>query len=163
MFAGKDPTIPLVLLEDSAALFGLIVALAAVGLSWWSKSVVPDAVGSMVIGVLLCGVGVALGRDTRSLLIGEGVTPEVRAELLELANGTEGVERVTQLLTLHLGPQTVLAALKVKFRPGMLVDESEQVVDDLEERIRARLPQMKRIFVEPDGDFDERDSTTGGE
>ncbi len=153
MFSGKDPTIPLVLLEDSAALFGLIIALLAVGLSWWSESVIPDAIGSMLIGVLLCTVGVALGRDTRSLLIGEGVTPEVRAELLELANGTEGVERVTQLLTLHLGPQTVLAALKVRFRPGMLVDESEQVIDQLEERIRSCLPQMKRIFVEADGDF----------
>jgi len=153
LFSGKDPTIPLVVLEDTAAMVGLVIALAAVGLSWWTKSVVPDAIGSMVIGVLLCTVGVALGRDTRSLLIGEGVTPEVRAELLELANGTEGVERVTQLLTLHLGPQTVLVALKVRFRSGMLVDESERVIDRLEERIRSRLPQMKRIFVEPDGDF----------
>jgi len=161
IFGGKDPIIPLVLLEDTAALLGLSIALVAVGLSWWFGSAVPDAIGSMLIGALLCAVGVALGRDTRSLLIGEGVTPEVRAQLLELAEGVEGVEGITQLLTLHLGPQTVLAALKVRFRPGMLVDESERVIDQLEERIRSRLPQMKRIFVEADGDFDEADSGTG--
>ena len=161
VFSGKDPTIPLVLLEDTAALLGLSIALVSIGASWFWQSAIPDAIGSILIGALLCTVGLALARDTRSLLIGEGVTPEVRAELLELASGTEGVDRVTQLLTFHLGPQTVLVALKVRFRSGMLVDESERVVDDLEARIRARLPQMKRIFVEADGDFDESDSGPG--
>ncbi len=154
LFQGKDPTIPIVLLEDSAAMVGLVVALVSVSASWLLASPVPDAIGSLVIGVLLCTVGLALARDTRSLLIGEGVTPEVRDRVLALAVEVEGVERVTQLLTYHLGPATVLLALKVRFPAGVSVERLESTIDRLETKIREQLPQMKRIFVEPDGDYD---------
>jgi hypothetical protein len=66
------------------------------------------------------------------------------------------VEAVTQLLTLHLGPDAILLALKVRFRAGMLVADVERAIDALEERVRAQVPAMKRIFVEPDGDYLER-------
>jgi cation diffusion facilitator family transporter len=152
LFHGKDPTIPIVVLEDSGALAGLLIALIAVILTQATGSGTVDAIGSIVIGILLCAIGVLLAHDTRSLLIGEAATPEVRKRALELCIGTPGVEEVTEMLTMHLGPDTVLMALKVRFRAGMGVEESERVVDDLEERVRAELPQMKKIFVEADSD-----------
>jgi cation diffusion facilitator family transporter len=154
LFGGKDPTIPIVLLQVTGAMLGLIVALIAVVTSWVSRSAVADGVGSIVIGVLMCAIGISLAHDTRSLLLGESATPEMRKRALELARGTPGVEDVTQLMTLHLGPDTVLLALKIRLRSGMSVEEIEVVVDDLETRVRAEIPAMKRIFVEPDGDWE---------
>ncbi len=153
LFAGKDPTVPIVLLEDSGALLGLALALAAVVTTWLTGSHLPDALGSIAIGVLLCTIGFLLARDTKSLLIGEGATAEDRQQALAAIQGSSGVEAVTQMLTYHLGPDTVLLALKVRFAPDLSVAEVEQAVDDLEARVRARVPIMKRIFVEPDGDF----------
>lgn len=153
LFAGKDPTVPIVLLEDTGALLGLALALAAVVATWLTGSHLPDALGSIAIGVLLCTVGFLLARDTKSLLIGEGATAEDRQQALMAIQGTGGVEAVTQMLTYHLGPDTVLLALKVRFAPNLSVAEVERAVDDLEARVRARVPIMKRIFVEPDGDY----------
>jgi cation diffusion facilitator family transporter len=153
LFAGKDPTIPIVLLEDSGALLGLGLATIAVVLSWRTGSHLPDAFGSMAIGVLLCTIGFLLARDTKSLLIGEGATTEDRRQALAAIEGTSGVLAVTQMLTYHLGPDTVLLALKLRFARDLTVDELEKVVDDVEARVRAHVPIMKRIFVEPDGDF----------
>lgn len=153
LFHGKDPTIPVVLLEDAGAMLGLVVALVAVVVTAVTGNPAADAIGSIAIGVLLCLIGMTLAHDTRSLLIGEAATPETRKTAVEICLATEGVEDVTEMLTMHLGPDTVLVALKVRFRPGMSVEESERVVDDLEERVRAKLPQMKKIFVEADSDF----------
>jgi cation diffusion facilitator family transporter len=153
LFAGKDPTIPIVLLEDTGALLGLTIALTAVLSSWLLGSQLPDAIGSIIIGILLCTIGFLLARDTKSLLIGEGATVEHRRQALAAIQGTSGVEAVTQMLTLHLGPDTVLLALKVRFAPHLSVAEVERAVDDLEARVRAEVPIMKRIFVEPDGDY----------
>ena len=155
LFRGKDPTIPVVLMEDTAAVIGLVIALGAVIFSWVTRSTVPDAVGSILIGMLLCAAGVLLARDTRSLIIGEGVTPEVGQKALDLARGTPGVEAITQMLTYHLGPDTVLMALKVRFVARTPVEEIERITDDLEARVRAELPIMKKIFVEADGDYTE--------
>jgi cation diffusion facilitator family transporter len=159
LFAGKDPTVPIVLLEDTGALLGLVLASAAVGASWLWQSHWPDAIGSIVIGLLLCTIGFVLARDTKGLLIGEGATLESRREVLAAIADTPGVEAITQMLTYHLGPETVLLALKIRFSPTLTVAELEQAVDDLEARVRARVPIMKRIFVEPDGDYLDRART----
>lgn len=153
LFAGKDPIVPIVLLEDTGALLGLLMAVVAVLATWLLGSHWPDAVGSIAIGALLCTIGLALARDTKSLLIGEGASPEHRREALAAIAGTPGVEAVTQMLTYHLGPETVLLALKIRFRRDLTVEEMEKAVDDLEARVRTRVPIMKRIFVEPDGDY----------
>jgi cation diffusion facilitator family transporter len=156
LFAGKDPTIPIVLLEDTGALIGLALALAAVVVSALTRSPLPDAIGSIAIGALLCTIGFLLARDTKSLLIGEGATPEARQRVLDSIRGTPGLLAVTQMLTYHLGPETVLLALKVRFAPQLSVSEVEKVVDELEARVRKDQPMMKRIFVEPDGDYVEK-------
>jgi cation diffusion facilitator family transporter len=155
LFAGKDPTVPIVLLEDSGALIGLALATVSVLATWLSGSHLPDAIGSIAIGLLLCTIGVLLARDTKSLLIGEAATLEDRREAMAAIEGTPGVEAVTQMLTYHLGPETVLLALKIRFKASLSVADLEKVIDDLEARVRARVPVMKRIFVEPDGDYAE--------
>jgi cation diffusion facilitator family transporter len=159
LFRGKDPTIPVVLLEDTAAVFGLCIAFGAIGVSALTRSTVPDAIGSIVIGALLCTVGIVLARYTRSLLLGEGVTPEVRARTLGLVETTPGVLKVTQFLSMHLGPEAIILALKVRFRPKMVLEELETVIDDIEARVRAEVPEMKKIFVEPDSDYDPAQDT----
>lgn len=154
LFDSRDPTIPVVLLEDTGAVFGLSFALVAVVITTITGDARFDGIGSIAIGTLLCVIGVALARDTRSLLIGEGITLETRARVLELARQVPAVLEVRQLLSLHLGPDSVLLALKVRFTPELGLPELEQAINDLEAHIRGALPEMKKIFVEPDSRYD---------
>ncbi len=156
LFEGKDPTIPLVLMEDIAALIGLTLAFLAVGLSALTHNGIWDAVGSIVIGILLAVVAVLIARDTHSLLIGERATPEMERRAQELTEATEGVRKVTQLLTMHLGPDFIVLALKVAFTPSMPVEKVEEVINEIERKIREHEPSMKKIFVEPDSRGDMR-------
>ncbi|MGH7297936.1 MAG: cation diffusion facilitator family transporter, partial [Polyangiaceae bacterium] len=148
LLEARDPTIPLVLAEDTAAMAGLLLALAAVGLSSLTGQDFWDPAGSVVIGVLLCVVAFVLARITHGLLIGESATPEDRAQVLELTRGIDGVADVTQMLTLHLGPEVVLLALKIAFRPTLTVREVEDVTNRIEEAIRGAMPRMRKIFIE---------------
>jgi cation diffusion facilitator family transporter len=152
----RDPTIPLVLAEDTTAIGGLMVALVAVGLSGLTGQDFWDPIGSVVIGVLLCAVALVIAWITHGLLIGESATPEDRQTVLELARATDGVEGVTQMLTLHLGPEVVLLALKVAFRPTLSVREVEDVTNRIEIAIRGAMPQMRKIFIEADSRGDMR-------
>lgn len=154
LFDSRDPTIPVVLLEDTGAVFGLLFAFVAVVITTITGDPRFDGIGSIAIGTLLCVIGVALARDTRSLLIGEGITDEMRARVLQVAGAAPAVLEVRQLLSLHLGPDSVLLAMKVRFTPDLGLRELEQAINELELRIRAQLPQMKKIFVEPDSDYD---------
>ncbi len=157
--AVKDPTIPLVLAEDTTAMTGLVLALAAVGLSGATGQDFWDPAGSIAIGVLLCAVAFGIAWITHGLLIGESATPEDRSRVLEIAGATDGVERITQLLTLHLGPDVVLLAMKIAFRPNLSVEQVEDVTNLVEERIRATMPQMRKIFIEADSHGDMRGIT----
>lgn len=156
LFEGKDPTIPLVLLEDISALTGLTIALVAVGLTTLTGNGIFDALGSIVIGCLLMVVAVLIARDTHSLLIGERATREDEVEAQKQTEGTPGVTRVTQLLTMHLGPDFVVLAMKVAFDPSMHVGDVEKTINEIERRVRDRLPMMKKIFIEPDSKGDLR-------
>ena len=156
LLEARDPTIPLVLAEDTTALFGLGIALGAVVLSgatgneWW------DPLGSLIIGVLLCAVAVVLARVTHGLLIGESATVEDQAHVLRVVEAVDGVDRVTQLLTMHLGPDEVVLALKVAFRPDIKLIELEETTNLIEAKLRAVMPQMRKIFIEPDSKGDGR-------
>jgi divalent metal cation (Fe/Co/Zn/Cd) transporter len=150
---GEDPIVSLVTLEGAGAILGLVVALFAVVATEISRSSTADAVGSIAVGVLLCLVGTTLAYDTRRLLVGETVPSETREAAVAIILGTDGVEDVTEMVTLHVAPDTILVALKVRFRAGMSVEQSERVVGDMEERVRAKIPRMKKIFVEADRDF----------
>jgi cation diffusion facilitator family transporter len=156
LLEARDPTIPLVLAEDATAMAGLVVALIAVGLSSLTGQDYWDPIGSLIIGALLCGVALLLARITHGLLIGESATPENRALALKLAASVDGVESVTQLLTMHLGPDVILLAMKIAFLPTLRVAEVEEVTDRIEARIREAMPQMRKIFIEADSRGDLR-------
>jgi cation diffusion facilitator family transporter len=152
----RDPTIVLVLAEDATAILGLTLALGAVALAGITGRPFYDAVGSIAIGTLLCTVAFLLARVTHGLLIGESATPEDQTRALVLTEGTPGVDRVTQLLTMHLGPDVAILAMKVAFRPGMPVEEVEDTTNEVERRVRKVLPQMRKIFIEADSRGDGR-------
>lgn len=156
LFEGKDPTIPLVLMEDIGALIGLLIAFIAVGLSALTGNGRWDAAGSIVIGVLLMVVAVLIARDTHSLLIGERATLEDEQRSRDIVEGTPNVVRATQVLTMHLGPEFVVLALKVAFAPTLSVEELESTINEIERRIRKEQPRMMKIFVEPDSHGDLR-------
>jgi cation diffusion facilitator family transporter len=150
----RDPTIVLVLAEDTTAIVGLLVAILAVALTGASGNSVFDSAGSVAIGLLLCAVAFALARVTHGLLIGESATPADRARALLLTESTPGVDRVTQLLTMHLGPDDAILAMKLAFRPGMAVEEVEETTNEVERRVRGALPEMQKIFIEADSQGD---------
>jgi cation diffusion facilitator family transporter len=156
LLEARDPTIPLVLAEDATAMAGLIVALLAVGLNGLTGKDYWDPIGSIVIGVLLCAVSLILAWVTHGLLIGESATPEHQQRALQLAASVDGVARVTQLLTLHLGPDVILLAMKIAFEPTLSVSDVERVTNRIEAAIRAELPQMRKIFIEADSQGDLR-------
>src|ERR1700722_17705666 len=106
----RDPTIPLVLAEDTTAMAGLLLALVAIGLGSLTGQVFWDPLGSVLIGLLLCSVALVLARVTHGLLIGESASPDDQARVLQLAKKVDGVDDVTQLLTMHLGPDVVILA-----------------------------------------------------
>jgi len=163
LFEARDPTIPLVLAEDASAMAGLVIALLAVTASSVTGQDFWDPAGSVVIGVLLCGVAFVLAWITHGLLIGESATAEDQALALRLTRATEGVQGVTQLLTMHLGPDVVVLAMKVAFLPSMSVGEVEAVTNRIEAAIRAAMPHMRKIFVEADsrGDMRGVDAASG--
>ncbi len=152
----RDPTVPLVLAEDTTALFGLSVALVAVILRGVTGVAMWDALGSLVIGLLLAAVAVGLASVTHGLLIGKAAAIEDQARALEMAEATVGVERVTQILSLHLGPEVIILALKVAFTPGTPVEQVEDITNGMEKRIRDKMPRMRKIFIEVDAHGDDR-------
>lgn len=150
LMQAKDPTIPVVLAEDTAALVGLAIALSAVGLSDLTNWSGWDSVGSLLIGLVLGVVAYFLASRTHSLLLGEAVTPEDDERIKTLACSVDGVEKVRQLLSYHLGPKTVILALKVEFDAALDIRAVERCIDLIERAIREELPHMRYIFIEPD-------------
>jgi cation diffusion facilitator family transporter len=152
----RDPTIPLVLAEDTTALIGLAIAFCAVLASHLTGQAFWDPVGSILIGVLLAVVAVVLARNTHTLLIGSSADPEEQGHALALTEDVEGVEKCTQILTFHVGPDVVILAMKLAFAKDMKADAIEECINEIERRIRAELPLMRKIFIEVDANGDGR-------
>ena len=144
----KDPTIFTVLFEDTAAILGLLIAAAGLGVGQYFGWPVMDGVASVVIGLLLAATAGLLAFESASLLTGEGVQPEVRADLRRLAAAQPGVLRVNELLTMHFGPEDVLVALSLDFDDGLLVSAMESTVTTLERIFKAAHPVVTRVFIE---------------
>jgi divalent metal cation (Fe/Co/Zn/Cd) transporter len=147
----KVPELPVVLLEDVAALIGLVFAFAGVGLSSVTHQRVWDGIGTTAIGGLLVTVAVILVVETKSLLIGESAAPSVVRTIRDAVTG-DGIDRVIHLRTLHLGPEELLVAAKVAMPPSAALPEVAQAIDAAESRIRAAVPSARVIYLEPDVD-----------
>jgi cation diffusion facilitator family transporter len=146
----KAPELPVVLLEDFAALIGLVLALFGVGLTLITDDGVWDGVGTVAIGALLVAVAVVLAVETKSLLLGEAATVEsvARIEAAIVADGR--VSRVIHMKTLHLGPDELLVAAKIAVLPTDSAAEVSATIDAAEARIRAAEPIARVIYLEPD-------------
>jgi cation diffusion facilitator family transporter len=156
----RDPTIPLVMAEDVTALIGLVIAFIAVGLSHITGKPYFDPIGSLFIGVLLAAVAFMLAWVTHGLLIGASASPEDQGRVLALTEATPGVDRVTQLLTMHVGPDVVILALKIAFKHGITLADLEDATNQIEKNIRGELPHMRKIFIEADSKGDGRGLVT---
>ncbi len=146
----KAPELPVVLLEDAGALLGLIFALFGVVMTLITHNGVWDGIGTAAIGVLLVAIAFVLAVETKSLLLGEGATPEdVRTIETALLAGA-GVQRIIHMKTLYLGPDELLVAAKIAVQPSERADELAAHIDEAETRIRDALPIARVIYIEPD-------------
>jgi cation diffusion facilitator family transporter len=146
----KSPDLPVVLLEDSAALVGLVIALLGVAIADLTGNARWDGVGSLAIGLLLIGVAIVLVIEMGSLLVGESARPEVVARIRSTIEAFPTVKRCIHLRTEHLGPDEIVVATKVEFDLDLTVSELAHTIDGLEVDIRAAEPRATLIFVEPD-------------
>jgi len=146
----KAPELPAVLLEDVAALSGLLFALVGVTLATITNDDRWDGAGSLAIGVLLGGVAVVLATEMKSLLIGESAGTHVEASIVAAIEAGPEAERVIHLRTLHLGPETLLVAAKIAIRHDESAASVVAGIDAAERRIRVAVPIAELIFLEPD-------------
>lgn len=145
----KSPELPVVLLEDAGALFGLVFALLGVGLSVATGDPMWDGVGTLLIGLLLGAIAITLIVEMKSLLIGEGATDqELEAIVGELE--AEDVKRVIHIRTQYLGPEELLVAAKLELRASLDMAAIATAIDAAEARVRARVPAARLIYLEPD-------------
>jgi cation diffusion facilitator family transporter len=144
----KDPAIFTVLLEDTAALLGLLIALIALILSELLAMPVLDGVASIGIGCVLALAAILLAYETKGLLIGEAADPELDKGIRRVLAAQQHIERVNEVLTLHQGPRSILVTVSLDFRNGITADQVEGVVSDIEERIRRLDPAIGRVFIE---------------
>jgi len=145
----KVPDLPVVLLEDVAALVGLTFAFGGIGLSALVHDAIWDGIGTIAIGALLITVAVVLVVETKSLLVGESAAPAQVAAIARAAVG-DGIDRVIHLRTMHLGPEELLVAAKVAMPETASLAQVAAAIDAAEQRIRAAVPSARVIYLEPD-------------
>jgi cation diffusion facilitator family transporter len=146
----KAPELPVVLLEDLAALTGLVFALAGVGLTLLTENGYWDAVGTALIGLLLVAVAVVLGLETKSLLLGESANEKEQDLIRHGLLAGDNVLGVIHLRTMHVGPESILVASKISVRPTDSAQVVAETINDAERRIRDAVPSATYIFIEPD-------------
>ncbi len=144
----KDPTIFTVLLEDTAAILGLIVAFVGIALSQWLGIPELDGLASIVIGCILAGTATLLAQETKGLLIGEGPDPATVQEISRVLSANPEIERVNEILSMHQGPNDILVNVSVEFRNGLEIGAVERQTAAIEREIKARIPGVRRVFIE---------------
>jgi cation diffusion facilitator family transporter len=144
----KDPTIFTVLLEDTAAMLGLLVAFAGIGLGQWLGMPLLDGLASILIGCILAGAAILLAQETKGLLIGEGADPEVVREISRVLSAHSAIDRVNEILSMHQGPNDILVNVSVEFRDGLEIGTVERHTAAIEREIKARIPGARRVFIE---------------
>jgi cation diffusion facilitator family transporter len=145
----KDPPQFMVLLEDTAALIGIILALAGTWASVEFHEPRFDGLASLAIALLLATMSVVLARESKALLIGERADPEIYEAIARTASRMAGVVSVNGLLTTQLSPQDVVAALSLEFEDDLRVEQVERIVEALEDAVRREHPEITSLFVKP--------------
>ena len=145
----KDPTNFMVLFEDSAALIGILIAAIGTFLSMQLGDPRIDGVASILIGLVLAAVAIVLGRESKELLIGERASPELSAAIRRTVSEEKCVLQVVDITTSQLAPDQVIATLGVVIDERLHVAEVTQLIGRIETEVRARHPQLFRVFVRP--------------
>lgn len=156
----KDPTIFTVFFEDSAALLGLVIAMAGIALADGLQIPWLDGAASVGIGAVLAITAAVLAYECKGLLIGESASPALISGVRDMALGTSGVEQINELRTMHMGPYDVLLVLSLDVRDDMPAGAVERTIGDLDQSLKARFPELKRIFIEIQGNAQHRESLT---
>jgi len=146
----KDSSTVAIVVEDSAALIGLIIALASVFLGQISGWVYFDGIGSVLIGLLLVGVSLFFAAECKALLVGEGLLAEDVEKIHDILEDEPRVAVYRRPLSLYFGPNEVLVNLDVNFIDELTSDEIEETIDRIETRIKAAIPPVNRIYIEAD-------------
>ena len=146
----KAPELPVVLLEDIAALIGLVFALFGVGMTAITGNPLFDAIGTLMIGTLLIVVAITLGIETKSLLVGEGATDADHAKIVAAITEGPEVDHLIHIKTLYLGPDELLVAAKLAFPGDKPLAEVAAEIDIVEARVRRAVPTARAIYLEPD-------------
>lgn len=146
----KNPELPVVLLEDTGALIGLVLALVGIALAEITGNPRFDAMGSVAIGLLLGAIAVTLVVEMKSLLIGESATPATTRKIREAMESDDAVLRVIHLRTEHLGPEELLVGAKLAFDTTLDVPALAKAIDAVEVLVRAAVPDARVIYIEPD-------------
>ncbi len=144
----KDPSIFVVLFEDTAAMLGLLVAFAGVALTQLTGLLWFDGFASIIIGLILVGTAVWLAYETKGLLIGESANRVVVEGIRGLVGAQVLVEHVNEVLTMHMGPDFVLVNLSVDFADQVNADQIESAIGEMDRAIKSAYPEVKRVFIE---------------
>jgi cation diffusion facilitator family transporter len=157
----KDPTIFTVLLEDTAALTGLIVAMVGIYLSQALDMPVLDGVSSVLIGCILAAVAVILSIECKGLLIGEAASKDTLQNIRNIIKAEDTILELNELCSMHLGPQDILITISVDFADGIKAEDVERTISNLETQIKGQHPFVKRLFIEAQSVKDHLASVTG--
>ncbi len=144
----KDPSRFAVIFEDTAALLGLMIAMAGVFLTDLTGNGMYDGLASILIGVILAIIAGVLAYETKALLIGESALPEVRKGIEKIVEEDEEIFNAMPPITMHFGPDDLFVALDVEFKDNLKSDQIEEVVRRIENNIRKAYPIVKKIYIE---------------
>jgi divalent metal cation (Fe/Co/Zn/Cd) transporter len=144
----KDPSAFAVLLEDSAALLGLLFAFVGISLSGWLGEPWIDGAFSVLIGLLLCGVAVVMVYESMGLLVGEGMEKSALAELEKIIRADPEVRRVDRLLTLYFGPDDVMLTIDLRLASDARVADVRRTIARIKQEIQRRYPQIRHVYLD---------------
>jgi cation diffusion facilitator family transporter len=145
---GKDPTMFVVLFEDSAAMLGIIVAFVGVLLVDKAGILIFDGIASIVIGLILGGTAIWLAYETKGLLIGESANEKVENGIRDIILKFDSINNINEVLTMHMGPDFILVNISIDFRDEISAGDLENIIAEIDMQIKKNFPSVKRVFVE---------------
>jgi cation diffusion facilitator family transporter len=145
---GKDPTLFVVVFEDTAALLGLLIALGGIFLFQLTGNAMFDAIASIGIGVILVITAFILALESKNLLIGESADPNIVTAIRQLVGADDRILTVNEVATLHMGPDFIVATVSADFVDALPAEDLEAAVTDLNRRVKGIDGRIKRVFIE---------------
>jgi len=157
----KDPTVAVILVEDTAAMLGLFVAFIGVGAAYYFNNSLLDAGATIIIGVILASVSMFLAYECKSLLIGEAASPEVQKSIADIISEMPGVIKANEVITEHIGPKEVRVLISLDFKDSTSSTQIEAISSRLEKQIKKKHVDVTRVFVEAQSSYSHaRDAET---